>query len=162
MTKLFAVPTAPLSANSGAGKILAVSQKPSLLYTRGLVLERTGASVQCATFDLALTLLRVTPYDVVVLCHALSEWEVRRICLEARLAKASARTLLLLSPVSATVPAVEVDLLVQLEDGPKALREGAERLLALAGVSCGTSAPYGHGPKRPGPAFGGAPQASHP
>ena len=164
MRKLFAVPAAPLSPVSGkseAAKILAVGQEASALYTRGLVLERTGASVRCAHFELAIALLRVAAFDVVVLCHTLSAWEVKRLCSEARLAKTSTRLLLLVSPTSAAIASFEVDMLVQLEDGPRALQEGAERLLVSQALPR-MRTPNVPNITRPKPAFGAVPQALHP
>ncbi len=62
------------------GKVLTISNDIHLLHTRSLVLEQTGAEVYGARFDASLNLLETQFFDVVVLCHTLSERETLRIC----------------------------------------------------------------------------------
>ena len=63
--------------------ILAVGLDAGLLSTRVAVLNRTGADVTPAIPDAAVEILRVIPFDVVVLCHTLSPTDSRRIALAA-------------------------------------------------------------------------------
>ncbi len=62
------------------GKILAVGADLALLHTRGLVLEQTGAELYGAQMEPALALLQAEFFDVVVLCHTLSEQDTLRVC----------------------------------------------------------------------------------
>ena len=62
------------------GKVLAIGSDIDLLHTRSLVLEQTGAEVYGARLEPALTLLEAQFFDVVVLCHTLSEQEALRVC----------------------------------------------------------------------------------
>lgn len=67
------------------GKILAIGHDINLLHTRSLVLEQTGAEVYGARLEPGLALLGSHFFDVVVLCHTLSEQETLRVCKLAEL-----------------------------------------------------------------------------
>ena len=62
------------------GNVLAIGHDIHLLHTRSLVLEQTGAEVYGARLEPALALLEAQFFDVVVLCHTLSEQETLRVC----------------------------------------------------------------------------------
>ncbi len=62
------------------GKVFTIGRDINLLHTRSLVLEQTGAEVYGARLEPALTLLEAQFFDVIVLCHTLSEQETLRVC----------------------------------------------------------------------------------
>lgn len=62
------------------GKILSIGLNATLLYTRNLVLQQTGAEVYSAKAEPAVALLDSQYFDVIVLCHTLSSDDTTRIC----------------------------------------------------------------------------------
>jgi DNA-binding NarL/FixJ family response regulator len=113
--------------------ILSVSVEPALLYTRGLVLERTGAFVESVTPDKALPLIRTCCFDVVVICHSLPQEDAEQVCNQARECHPTSKILLMESPYISHPPAVQFDYRVSLDDGPSFLVSAARNLLAGAG-----------------------------
>ena len=61
------------------GKILSVGLDRSLLFTREMVLQQTGAEVWSAGVEPALALMQSDFFNVVLLCHTLSEQDVLQI-----------------------------------------------------------------------------------
>jgi CheY-like chemotaxis protein len=110
--------------------ILSVSAEPALLYTRSLLLERTGAFVESACPEDALLLLESFPVDLVVLCHSLVDEDAQQLCRDARLGSASSKVLLIESPVKTPLARLAADYCVSLEDGPSGLIHAAQCLLA--------------------------------
>ena len=111
-------------------QILAVGADPSLLYTRGLLLERSGAAVTTTTCDQALPLLAGSTFTLLVLCHSLSDREVCDVCLAARRGGGRANILLLETPGGALRNPVEVDGRFTLDEGPQLFIRTVESLLA--------------------------------
>ena len=85
-------------------KILCVGLDARLLYTRNLVLKQTGAEVYSAKVEPALALLEAQYFDVLVLCHSLTEGDLDRICRTASLFWPVTR-LLLMRDADAPTPA---------------------------------------------------------
>ncbi len=56
-------------------QILTIGNDISLLHTRGLVLEKTGSPVYCELPESALARLQTEFFEVIVLCHTISESE---------------------------------------------------------------------------------------
>ena len=123
-----------LPAGVSMSNILAIGSDSALLYTRSLVLERTGAEVIRVGPDRAMAMLRTGSFDLVVLCHSLGAETVLRICSEVRAARMPARLLVLLSPGMSQMAMLDVDCHLLLEDGPKELVRVARRLLDSASL----------------------------
>ena len=62
------------------GKILSVGRDPALLRTRHAVLQQTGAEVCSATSEEALRLLELGYFDLLILCHSLTDASVAELC----------------------------------------------------------------------------------
>ena len=85
-------PTKLLSLNLETGlalgndmrSILAVGLDAGLLHTRAAVLRRTNAEVTQAEPEAAIGILKLIPFDVVLLCHTLSVVDSIRITQAAR------------------------------------------------------------------------------
>ncbi len=61
------------------GKILSIGLDAPLLFTREMVLRQTGAEVWSAKVEPALALVQSQFFDVVLLCHTLSEQDVLQL-----------------------------------------------------------------------------------
>lgn len=110
--------------------ILAVGADQSLLYTRGLLLEKTGGAVTTTTYDQALPLLQCGTFKLLVLCHTLSNLEVSHLCLAVRESLGKVNILLLETPGGALRTPVEVDSRFALDEGPELFIRTAQSLLA--------------------------------
>ena len=67
------------------GNVLTIGHDINLLHTRSLVLEQTGTEVYGARLEPGLALMESNFFDVVVLCHTLSEQDTLRVCKLAEL-----------------------------------------------------------------------------
>jgi DNA-binding response OmpR family regulator len=77
--------------------ILLVGQDSRLLSTRAAVLEKkTGANVICCRASEALKLVRLKPFDLVVLCHSLVKEDAERIAEEAHRSPRQPKVLLVI------------------------------------------------------------------
>lgn len=61
-------------------RVLTVGNDTSLLHTRSLVLEKTGSTVCCTQPEPALALLQKEFFEVVVLCHTVSQRDRVALC----------------------------------------------------------------------------------
>ena len=123
-------------------KILLVGQDFRLLATRAAVLEKTHASVVCCNMMEALTILDSESFDVVVLCHSLSEAQVSEVADAVHRRWPRTRVLMVVSDVSQErhYRGVEFDATSSAE--PKRLIRRTSEL--LEGVA------YQHSEERPG------------
>ncbi len=111
-------------------RILSVGQDADLLYSRNLLLQRTGAAVFSARTEPALHLLQAQSFDLVVLCHTLEQKDLVAACRAIR--RFSPRTRLLLIAGSLgfwAAPDSKVDTIVPWHRGPRALLKSAGDLL---------------------------------
>ncbi len=108
------------------GKILSVSLDTSLLFTREMVLRRTGAEVWSAKIEPAVTLMQSEFFDVVLLCHTLPDEDVLHITKLLELFWPNSRVLLVGERSSIEAPGAGVSL----EAGPVTLVEKTVKLLA--------------------------------
>jgi hypothetical protein len=69
----------PLGA-IGMGKILSVGMDGALLRTRHTVLQQTGAEISSASPTEALRLLEFGKFDLLILCHTLTDASVAALC----------------------------------------------------------------------------------
>jgi CheY-like chemotaxis protein len=111
-------------------RILAVGADSSLLYIRGLVLARSGASVAIAIPEEALPLMKSGDFDLLVLCHSLPQRELQSLTMAARACARPVRTLLLESPGVLSSSPVQVHSRFRLDDGPDRLILAVQALLA--------------------------------
>jgi CheY-like chemotaxis protein len=81
-------------------KILLVGQDFRLLATRAAVLAKTHANVVCCSAIEALKILDGERFDLVVLCHSLTESEVARVTETVHRRWAATRILLVVSNVA--------------------------------------------------------------
>jgi CheY-like chemotaxis protein len=116
--------------------VLLVGADPSLLYTRSLVLGKTGASIKTAAPDQALLLLNTCAFDLLVLCHSTRDRDVHQLSLAAR--AHSIKTLLIEAPTGKYCAPADVDDRFLLEDGPALLITTVQHLLAMP---CETTPP---------------------
>ncbi len=114
------------------GKILSVGLDATLLYTRNLVLHRTGAEIVSALVDPALALLDSRYFDVIVLCHTLSRQDRQRVCYVVELFWPLSRILLIGELSTAERRLCRSDVAFPWRLGPLALVESARTLLAEA------------------------------
>ena len=114
------------------GKILSVGLDATLLYTRNLVLHRTGAECVSAMADPALTLLDSQYFDVVVLCHTLSRQDRKRFCHMVELFWPVSRIILVGKLSTAELSLSSIDVAFPWRLGPLALVELTCALLAEA------------------------------
>lgn len=111
--------------------ILSVSIEPSLLYTRGLVLERSGAAVRSARPKAALQLLAENcDFGVIVLCHSLPGDIGEQLCAAARTCKPPIWILLIESRQELPAAGIHPDVRFTMEDGPELLVKAVVALLA--------------------------------
>ncbi len=109
--------------------ILCVGTDPSLLYTRAMVIARTGAPVTNATLQAGLPLLRQCPFELLILCHSIQAEDLPGLCGEARACCPAIRILLVEAPGSRAA-AVEVEDRFAVEEGPHRLLEAVGQLLS--------------------------------
>jgi DNA-binding response OmpR family regulator len=62
------------------GKILSVGMDGALLRTRHTVLQQTGAEISSASPTEALRLLEFGKFDLLILCHTLTDASVAALC----------------------------------------------------------------------------------
>ncbi len=111
--------------------VLAIGADPSLLYTRGLVLARTGALVKTAGMEPGLLLLENGNVSILVLCHSLRQGDVLRLCECARTFTPATKILLLDSSGILRHASADVDARFLLEDGPGMLVKCVRNLLKV-------------------------------
>jgi hypothetical protein len=116
--------------------ILSVGADPSLLYTRDLVLQSTGASVRSAAFTQAMLLLRDYEFNVLILCHSLNEREVGLLCKYAHRTPVSTKVLLIESVGPIPYPEAWIDCRFAFEGGPRMLLQAVSHLLDASLSSC--------------------------
>jgi hypothetical protein len=61
-------------------QILLIGEQPSLLANRAEMLVRTGARITCCDMNQLCGLLLTGDFDLVILCHTLLPFGVRRSC----------------------------------------------------------------------------------
>jgi hypothetical protein len=110
-------------------QILAVGADSSLLYVRGLVLARSGASVAISNPEEAVLVLKSGDFDLLVLCHSLLQRELQTLTMAARACARPVRTLLLESPGVLYNSPVQVHSRFRLDDGPDRLILAVQAIL---------------------------------
>ncbi len=109
--------------------ILSVGADKSLLYTRRLIMEKSGASVRSVSPEQAPLLISNSSFDLLVLCHSVLHGEAHQLCAAAHTAAPAIKTLLIDTPGSLYGPQFEVDSRFSPDDGPAMLIWVVRRLL---------------------------------
>jgi hypothetical protein len=109
--------------------ILSVGVDKSLLYTRRLIMEKSGATVRSVSPEQALLLISNSSFDLMVLCHTIHNGEAHQLCVAAHTATPAIKTLLIDPPGSHDSPHFYVDYRFSLDLGPAMLIWVVRRLL---------------------------------
>jgi DNA-binding NarL/FixJ family response regulator len=119
-------------------KILLAGNDFRLLATRAAVLARTKASVVCCNAVEAMTVLEREAFDLVIICHSLTEKQTIEVTEKVRERLPRARILLMLSDVASEIvyKGIEIDAISSATPGDL-IRRASEMLATTANHSLG-------------------------